>query len=110
LVDTKKCNWRYVGFEAHQLKAGESITIETATTKYVALILSGKANAKHQALKRGRYWRSHERVDQKAPYSVYSPAQDEIRIERLRVEGGFLQSAVVKAVLKRTDFAWSSAI
>tara|TARA_R110001599_G_scaffold61252_2_gene170145 strand:+ start:36286 stop:37131 length:846 start_codon:yes stop_codon:yes gene_type:complete len=83
LVTPKSANWRYVGFEAHQLKAGESITIETATDEVCAVILSGKANANTKL----EAWKDiGDRMsvfDQKAPYSVYSPAQDEIRIEAI---------------------------
>lgn len=31
LVTPKSANWQYVGFEAHQLKAGESVAIQTGT-------------------------------------------------------------------------------
>ena len=82
-VTPQSANWRYVGFEAHQLKAGESVVIQTGADEVCAVILSGKANASTKLEAWENIGDRMSVFDQKAPYSVYSPAEDEICINAI---------------------------
>ena len=79
-VTPQSAGWRYVGFSAHRLTAGESLSTETARNEMCVVVLRGVVTVEAQ----GTTWRDigHRRsvFDDEAPYAVYVPMNEHVSI------------------------------
>ncbi|GAB3484117.1 5-deoxy-glucuronate isomerase [Marinomonas epiphytica] len=82
-ITPESANWKYVNFEAHTLKAGQDYSLETSLNEVCVVILSGRANAETNHLSWNNIGDRSSVFELKAPYSVYAPPQDTIKISAL---------------------------
>lgn len=82
-ITPESANWEYVGFEVQALAIGDEINIESANDEICVVILSGKVDAKTQKQSWQNIGERMSVFEQKAPYSVYSPAGDFVQITAL---------------------------
>src|SRR5690242_789407 len=79
-VTPRSAGWHYVGFSAHRLGAGESMTLDTGADEICVVVLRGVASIAAQ----GRAWREigHRTsvFADEAPYAVYVPAGEEVGV------------------------------
>ena len=77
-VTPRSAGWKYVGFAAYRLAAGESITLEQPADELCIVVLAGTVTVTH----RDQTWREiGERADvfeNRAPYAVYIPVGDDV--------------------------------
>lgn len=82
-ITPESANWKYVGFEAHALKQGDSIRLETGETEVCVVLLNGKADASTNEESWLNIGDRESVFDLKAPFAVYAPAGDSITIKAL---------------------------
>lgn len=82
-ITPESANWQYVGFAAHSLKAGETLSISTEEKEVCVVLLAGHANAQTQAHTWQNIGDRQSVFDQKAPFAVYAPPHDNITMEAL---------------------------
>jgi 5-deoxy-glucuronate isomerase len=79
-VDPHSARWRYVGFAAHVLAPGQTITIDDPGKELCIVVLSGTVSIEAQ----GQAWRKigeRESVfEDKSPYAVYLPSGDGVTV------------------------------
>ena len=77
-VTPRSAGWKYVGFAAYRLNAGDSITLAQPTDELCIVVLAGTVTVSH----RDQTWREiGERADvfaDRAPYAVYLPVGDDV--------------------------------
>ena len=77
-VTPRSAGWKYVGFAAYRLNAGDSITLAQPTDELCIVVLAGTVTVSH----RDQSWREiGERADvfaDRAPYAVYLPVGDDV--------------------------------
>ena len=77
-VTPRSAGWKYVGFAAYRLKAGESITLAQPADELCIVVLAGTVTVSQ----RDQTWREiGERADvfaDRAPYAVYLPVGDDV--------------------------------
>jgi len=77
-VTPRSAGWKYVGFAAYRLNAGDSITLAQPTDELCIVVLAGTVTVRH----RDQTWREiGERADvfaDRAPYAVYLPVGDDV--------------------------------
>jgi 5-deoxy-glucuronate isomerase len=77
-VTPRSAGWKYVGFAAYRLNAGESITLAQPTDELCIVVLAGTVTVSQ----RDQTWREiGERADvfaDRAPYAVYLPDGDDV--------------------------------
>lgn len=80
-VTPQTAGWKYVGFAAHRLAAGESLSIGTGSNEICVVVLRGIVSVSAQ----GNAWRDigHRRsvFDDEAPYAVYVPAGEDVAVQ-----------------------------
>ena len=80
-VTPRSAGWRYVGFSAHRLAAGDSVTIERAGEEVCIVVLAGTVSVTAAS----QHWPGiGERrgvFDDRAPYAVYVPEGREMKID-----------------------------
>jgi 5-deoxy-glucuronate isomerase len=73
-VTPQSAGWRYVGFSAHRLAAGESMTIDRPDNEICIVVLGGTVSV---AQRDGAAWAEigerHDVFDDRAPYAAYLP-------------------------------------
>lgn len=82
-ITPQSANWHYVGFEAHTLKKGESLVVETGENEACVVLLNGKADAKTNEHEWSAIGDRESVFDQKAPFAVYASSQDCITMTAL---------------------------
>ncbi|MCC7326458.1 MAG: 5-deoxy-glucuronate isomerase [Burkholderiales bacterium] len=79
-VTPRSAGWNYVGFAAHRLAPGEDFEFDTAGNEICVVVLRGIVSIVAQ----GKTWREIGRrnsvFDDEAPYAVYVPAGERVRI------------------------------
>jgi len=79
-VTPQSAGWRYVGFTAYRLAAGESVSVELPGREVCVVILTGRADVEAC----GQAWRDlggrTSVFDDEAPYAVYAPEGRGLRI------------------------------
>jgi 5-deoxy-glucuronate isomerase len=79
-VTPQSAGWNYVGFAAHRLGAGESLSIATGSNEICIVVLRGIVSVAAQ----GNTWREighrNSVFDDEAPYAVYVPAGEEVEV------------------------------
>ncbi|ADZ90101.1 5-deoxy-glucuronate isomerase [Marinomonas mediterranea] len=79
-ITPESAKWTYVGFEAHTLKAGQNFEIATESNEVCVVLLGGKVNASTNENSWDDIGDRESVFDLKAPFAVYAPAQDTIKI------------------------------
>jgi len=73
-VTTRSAGWRYVGFSAHRLAAGESMTIDRPGDELCVVVLGGTVTVADRG---GAKWAGigerRDVFDDRAPYAAYLP-------------------------------------
>ncbi|MBJ7537616.1 5-deoxy-glucuronate isomerase [Marinomonas transparens] len=82
-ITPESANWQYVGFEAHILKKGESLTVEAGSNEICVVLLYGHADASTKDNTWSNIGDRASVFDQKAPFAVYAPAGDQITYKAL---------------------------
>ncbi|MRI33638.1 5-deoxy-glucuronate isomerase [Endozoicomonas sp. OPT23] len=75
-ITPESADWKYVGFEVFQLKAGQSLEQLTVNNEVCLVLVSGKANVSTRNENWNQIGDRDSVFDQKAPYSVYIPPSD----------------------------------
>jgi len=79
-VTPQTAGWKYVGFAAHRLAAGDSLALATGTNEICIVVLSGIVSVATE----DQAWREIGRrtsvFDDEAPYAVYVPAQEDVNV------------------------------
>ncbi|MFO1311121.1 MAG: 5-deoxy-glucuronate isomerase [Burkholderiales bacterium] len=79
-VTPQSAGWKYVGFSAHRLAAGESLSRDTGTNEVCVVVLRGVVTVTAQ----GTTWRDigHRQsvFDDEAPFAVYVPANAQVAV------------------------------
>lgn len=79
-VTPQSAGWKYVGFAAHRLEPREAIEFATGSNEACVVVLSGAVSVSAQ----GQEWREIGRrasvFDDEAPYAVYVPAGETVRV------------------------------
>jgi len=79
-VTPRTAGWKYVGFAAHRLKAGESMDFATRDTEVCVVVMRGTVTVAAQ----GQVWRDigHRRsvFDDEPPFAVYVPAGETVKV------------------------------
>jgi 5-deoxy-glucuronate isomerase len=72
-VTPQSAGWRYVGFSAHRLASGQSVSIDQPGNELCIVVLGGVVTASQ----RGRAWQAigerRDVFDDRAPYALYLP-------------------------------------
>jgi len=79
-ISPESAGWKYVGFEAYQLKPGQSLEQDTGDREVCLVLLGGKADV---ATAKERFEQIGERMDpfeRKKPYAVYVPKGDSFKV------------------------------
>jgi 5-deoxy-glucuronate isomerase len=80
-VTPQSAGWRYVGFSAHRLAAGEAMTLLRNGSEACIVVLGGRVSVRW----RDERWRDigarTDVFDDEAPYAVYVPDADSITID-----------------------------
>ena len=80
-ITPESAGWQYVGFELYTLNAGQVLESKTEDREVCLVLVAGKG---HVSTSTESWQDLGERMsvfDQKAPYSVYLPPEDEFRVE-----------------------------
>jgi 5-deoxy-glucuronate isomerase len=79
-VTPRSAGWKYVGFAAHRLAAGEAMTVPTGDDEICVVVLSGIATV----ATRSETWREIGQrasvFEDAAPYAVYAPAGESVSV------------------------------
>jgi 5-deoxy-glucuronate isomerase len=79
-VTPRSAGWRYVGFAAHRLEAGDPFDFATAANEVCVVVLRGVVTINAH----GHAWREIGQrtsvFDDQAPYAVYVPAGAKVRV------------------------------
>ena len=72
-VTPQSAGWRYVGFAAHRLAAGESMTIDRPASELCIVVLGGKVTVSQGDASWADIGERRDVFDDCAPYAVYVP-------------------------------------
>jgi 5-deoxy-glucuronate isomerase len=79
-VTPQSAGWKYVGFSAHRLAPGESMSLTTGSNEVCVVVLRGTVTVAAQ----GKTWREIGRrtsvFADEAPYAVYVPAREDVHV------------------------------
>lgn len=75
-ISPESAGWQYVGFQAYDLKKGETIRQETGDQEVCLVLVSGKASVSTQDLKLEDIGDRMSPFERKKPYAVYVPNGD----------------------------------
>ncbi|WP_416306313.1 5-deoxy-glucuronate isomerase [Neptunicella sp. SCSIO 80796] len=79
-VTPQSANWNYVGFEVHQLSAGQSKHFSSPDQESCMVILSGVADVSTHSQSWSSLGERMSVFDKKAPYSVYTPPGEQMDV------------------------------
>ncbi|MFJ7368811.1 5-deoxy-glucuronate isomerase [Lysinibacillus sp. NPDC098008] len=82
-ITPESANWAYVGMDVIQLEPGDKYRVETGKNEMIALLLSGKANAKTKKKSWDNIGQRMSVFEKTAAYSVYAPNDDFVELEAL---------------------------
>ena len=80
VITPENARWRYVGFELHDLKPGDTIEAKTGTREICIVIVSGKARISAGGTSFGVLGARTD-VFEGSPWSVYVPAQSDFALK-----------------------------
>jgi 5-deoxy-glucuronate isomerase len=80
-VTPQSAGWRYVGFSAHRLIAGEAMTIDRSSDEVCVVVLAGTISVRQRDGERWTHIGERRDVfDDAAPYAVYLPQGRDVEI------------------------------
>lgn len=82
-ITPKTAQWCYVGFEVFRLKQGDKLQQATADQEVCAVLVAGRAHAHSKSETWSNLGERESPFDRKAPYAVYLPPGDELKIEAI---------------------------
>ncbi|HEY7788657.1 MAG TPA: 5-deoxy-glucuronate isomerase, partial [Casimicrobiaceae bacterium] len=80
-VTPRSAGWRYVGFSAHRLASGESMTIDRPDDELCIVVLGGTVTvAQREGAKWAGIGQRRDVFDDSAPYAVYLPGGRRVEV------------------------------
>jgi 5-deoxy-glucuronate isomerase len=79
-VTPRSAGWKYVGFAAHRLRAGEQLDVATDDNEVCVVVLCGVVSVSAQGQVWSEIGRRASVFDDGAPYAVYAPAREQLRV------------------------------
>jgi 5-deoxy-glucuronate isomerase len=79
-VTPQSAGWRYVGFAAHRLQTGEQLDFATAANEVCIVVLRGVVTVSAQGSAWPEIGQRNSVFDDLAPYAVYVPAGERVRV------------------------------
>ncbi len=79
-VTPRSAGWKYVGFAAHRLRAGEELDFATGGNEVCVVVLGGVVSVSTQGHAWSEIGRRANVFDDDAPYAVYAPAHEQLRV------------------------------
>ena len=79
-VTPASANWKYVGFVAYRLKAGESLTVQVPGCETCTVVLSGRVTARTAEHAWTDIGKRESVFDDSAPFAIYAPAPERVEI------------------------------
>ena len=79
-VTPQSAGWRYVGFAAHRLQPGEQLELATSGNEVCVVVLRGVVTVKAQGNAWAEIGQRNSVFDDVAPYAVYVPAGENVRV------------------------------
>ncbi len=80
-VTPRSAGWRYVGFTAYRLKAGERLSVQVPDAETCTVVLSGRVTARTTAHDWSDIGERRSVFEDRAPYAVYVPAPERLEIQ-----------------------------
>ncbi|MGE5171202.1 MAG: 5-deoxy-glucuronate isomerase [Rudaea sp.] len=80
-VTPQSAGWRYVGFSAHRLRGGESLSIERRGDELCIVVLGGAVTIRHGDTRWTDIGERRDVFDDAAPYAVYLPDGDRVAVD-----------------------------
>jgi len=80
-ITPENAGWKHVGFDAYQLEAGQTITLETKDREFCLVLVQGKADIKTNKESFGTIGQRMDPFEKIPPYSVYVPHNDKVVVE-----------------------------
>ena len=80
-VTPRSAAWRYVGFSAHRLAAGEAATFERAGCEACVVVLGGTVSVEQDGTRWTEIGERRDVFDGTAPYALYLPRGDRIAVQ-----------------------------
>lgn len=79
-ITPESANWRYVGFEAWQLKKGQTLQLESGSQELCLVLVAGLASVKTRDAEFPDIGRRMSPFERTPPYSVYVPHNDRVEV------------------------------
>ncbi|MEM6161234.1 5-deoxy-glucuronate isomerase [Erwinia sp. P6884] len=79
-VTPESAGWRYVGFEAYQLKQGQTLKLTSGEKELCLVLVAGLASVKTRHAEFSGIGKRMSPFERIPPYSVYVPHHDEVEI------------------------------
>jgi 5-deoxy-glucuronate isomerase len=79
-VTPASAGWRYVGFAAHRLAAGEAMSLATAASEVCLVVLRGIVSVSAQGIMWREIGQRASVFDDLAPYAIYVPPGEEVEL------------------------------
>ena len=80
-VTPRSAGWRYVGFSAHRLASGESMTVDRANAEVCIVVLGGTVTLGQGAASWKNIGERRDVFDDRSPYALYLPTGDGIVVQ-----------------------------
>jgi len=80
-ITPENAGWHYVGFEVHQLAAGQQQTFSSANEETCMVIISGRADVAAGNESWSNIGDRTSVFEQKAPFSVYTPPGEKMNVQ-----------------------------
>ena len=80
-VTPQSAGWRYVGFSAYRLEAGERLSIQIPGSETCVVVLAGRVTARTAEHAWEDIGERRSVFEDRAPYAVYVPAPERVEIE-----------------------------
>ena len=79
-VTPATAHWKYVGFAAYRLKAGESLAVQVPGSETCTVVLSGRVTARTAEHTWADIGARMSVFDDAAPFAIYAPAPERVEI------------------------------
>lgn len=77
-VTPESAGWRYVGFDAYQLKKGQTLTLESGSKELCLVLVAGLASVKTRQAEFPNIGKRMSPFERTPPYSVYVPHNEQV--------------------------------
>lgn len=79
-VTPESAGWRYVGFDAYQLKKGQTLTLESGSKELCLVLVAGLASVKTRHAEFPNIGKRMSPFERTPPYSVYVPHNEQVEV------------------------------